>query len=85
MVTKTNIDNSKFDPITQYIIKNWYQKQIKYTHNSRTLENTQGVSGEKHQHLITIPQLFQYFPQESRDLFFKGTQGPAENFGQYSH
>ena len=53
-----------------------------YTHNSRTLENPQGVSGKKYQHLKTNPQLFQYFLQESRDMFFKGT--PAKNFAQYS-
>ena len=45
---------------------------------------TPKVSWEKkYQQLITNPQLLQYFPRESRDLFFKGT--PAENFGQYSH
>ena len=41
------------------------------------LRTPQGVSGKKYQHLITNPQLFQYFPRESRDLFFRGT--PAEN------
>ena len=47
------------------------------------LRTSQGVSGKKYQHLISNPQLFQYFPRESQDLFFKGTGTPAKNFGQY--
>ena len=48
-----------------------------YTHNTRTLETPQGVSGKKYQNLITNPQFFQDFLRQSREFYFKGT--PAEN------
>ena len=71
------LSTQKFEPINQYTIKNWYKKQVMYTHNARTLETPQGVKGKKYQNLITNPQFFQDFLRQSREFYFKGT--PAEN------
>ena len=42
---KKTLSTQHFEPITQYTINKWSQKQIMYTHNSRTLKHPQGVSG----------------------------------------
>ena len=77
------LSTQKFEPINQYTIKNWYKKQVMYTHNTRTLETPPRCLGDKVPELDNKSTIFSGLSTTITRILFQ--RHPCWEFGQYSH